>query len=315
MRGLAMYNSLLKYCQNFNLYIFAFDDRSYELLNSLNLKNVTVISLREFEDERLLSVRSDRTKTEYCWTCTSSTILYCLEKFDLDICTYLDADIMFFDDPEILLSELKDKSILLTEHRHPLEHDKSAYSGKYCVQFITFKHDERGLKALRWWRDACLDWCYARPEDGKFGDQKYLDDWLTRFSGVHVLENLGGGVAPWNVLSYDFFYKNNEIYGEEIKNHKQFKIVFFHFHHAKIYNLFGKIKAKYFMFVNKPSEKIFYREYEKKLQVAYKKIKNIPPKFNFGFSKNIDYFIENLRENIPSVIKKFYRKISYDKKT
>ena len=36
-RGLAMYESLKKYSDDFYLYIFAFDDKSYELLVNLNL--------------------------------------------------------------------------------------------------------------------------------------------------------------------------------------------------------------------------------------------------------------------------------------
>ena len=73
---------------------------------------------------------------------------------------------------------------------------------------------------LNWWRESCNAWCYARLEDGKFGDQKYLDDWTIRFEGVHVLENLGGGVAPWNIQQYKF---------EE----KPFELVFYHFHGFK----------------------------------------------------------------------------------
>ena len=42
-RGLAMYESLKKYSDNFHLYIFSFDDKSHELLKKLNLEFVTVI--------------------------------------------------------------------------------------------------------------------------------------------------------------------------------------------------------------------------------------------------------------------------------
>src|SRR3989304_9158872 len=95
-RGLTMYRSLEKCCENFHLYIFAFDDKTYEILNKLQLKKATVVSLKDFEDEKLLAVKPTRTKAEYCWTCTSSTILYTIEKFNLPSCTYLDADLYFY---------------------------------------------------------------------------------------------------------------------------------------------------------------------------------------------------------------------------
>ena len=72
-RGVAMYNSLEECGTDFHLYIFAFDDVSFEILNQLNLKHATIISLKEFEDEKLLDVKPSRSKAEYCWTCTSST--------------------------------------------------------------------------------------------------------------------------------------------------------------------------------------------------------------------------------------------------
>ena len=81
------------------------------------------------------------------------------------------------------------------------------------MQFMLFKNTEGGLKVLNWWRDCCLEWCYNRHEDGKFGDQKYLDDWTTRFKNIHVLRNLGGGLAPWNVQQYDFKTIDGEIIG------------------------------------------------------------------------------------------------------
>ena len=65
-RGLAMYNSLNQHCKDFHLYIFAFDDKCYSVLKSLQLENATVISLSEFEDGELLRVKPTRTRAEYC---------------------------------------------------------------------------------------------------------------------------------------------------------------------------------------------------------------------------------------------------------
>lgn len=105
---------------------------------------------------------------------------------------------------KILFDEMGDKSILLTEHRYPPKFNRTTTSGIYCVQFITFLNNKEGLEALRWWKDACIEWCFDRYEDGKFGDEKYLDDWTTRFKGVHILKHLGGGLASWNVEQWPF---------------------------------------------------------------------------------------------------------------
>lgn len=51
------------------------------------------------------------------------------------------------------------------------------------------------LKSIDLVENSCLDWCYDRYEDGKFGDQRYLDMMPDRFEGVHEIENRGVGVA------------------------------------------------------------------------------------------------------------------------
>ncbi|OQA78584.1 MAG: hypothetical protein BWY32_01904 [bacterium ADurb.Bin243] len=236
-RGLALYESLERNCASFHLYIFPFDDKALEILLSLNLKHATIVSLKEFEDEELLKLKSGRTPVEYCWTCTPSIILYSLEKFNLDFCTYLDADTYFFSDPLALFDEFKsDISIIITQHRYTPKYDATKESGKYCVQFVTIRNDGDGLKALKWWRQQCNEWCYFRYEEGRLGDQKYLDDWLTRFNGVHELAHLGGGLAPWNVQQYDIFQKGAVVAGIEKTSGLEFKAVFFHFHALKFYD-------------------------------------------------------------------------------
>ncbi|MDX5319966.1 MAG: glycosyl transferase [Bacteroidota bacterium] len=234
-RGLVMYDSLEEHCDNFHLYVFAFNDLALNTLRTLSLPHMTVISLQEFEDPELLAVKSDRSRAEYCWTCTSSTIHYVLEKYQVENCTYLDADMVFYSNPRVLIEEMEasGKSVLITSHRYTRRYDQSLLRGKYCVQFMYFKNNEQGREVLDWWRARCLEWCYARVEDGKFGDQKYLDDWTTRFPSVHELEHLGGGIAPWNCQQFSFKKEGNSIIVS--KGNQKAPVVFFHFHGVKIY--------------------------------------------------------------------------------
>ena len=80
-KGLAMYYSLAKHCPSFHLYLFAFDDQLAVAMKAMQLENLTVVTLKEFEDEALLAVKPTRTAGEYCWTCSGSTILYCLKHY------------------------------------------------------------------------------------------------------------------------------------------------------------------------------------------------------------------------------------------
>jgi Nucleotide-diphospho-sugar transferase len=277
-RGLALYRSLEAVCGDFHLFIFAFDDTTDSVLRKLNLPKASIISLKQFEDAELLQVKPSRSRAEYCWTATSSTILYVLEKYNVDMCTYLDADMMFFDSPKTLFDEIGEASILITEHRYTKRYNKEAKSGIYCVQFVSFRNDERGLKALRWWRERCLEWCYARTEDGKFGDQKYLDDWTTRFEGVHVLQHLGGGMAAWNVQQYDVFEKNGKLLGREKISGSEFPIILYHFHYLRF--LAGNRVELGRRILSDEVLHSLYSPYLKKLERAKKEIAVIDASFD-----------------------------------
>lgn len=293
-----MYQSLKKESDLFHLYIFAFDDRSCELLNKMKLEHVTVIPLNDFEDTELLKVKDSRSAGEYCWTCTPSTIKYCIDKYSLESCTYLDADLYFYSNPSVLIEEMGNKSVLITEHRYTQEYDQSATSGIYCVQFMTFKNDANGMKVLNWWKDACNEWCFARVEDGKFGDQKYLDNWTTRFDGVHVLKNLGGGVAPWNVQQYDI-------------SDKDFKLIFYHFHNFKFLNN-NKIELGSYK-IKKRDLQLLYAPYLKHLENIKNELEIIGETYDYhGTSKPINDWKTPLRK-LKRKLKSIYN--IFDKKT
>ena len=243
-RGLALHQSLAQVCRDFHLYIFAFDEKADKILRTLQLDNVTVVSLKEFEDEELLRVKPGRTRAEYCWTCSSSSILFAINRFQLQNCTYIDADLYFYSDPSVLVREMGSASVLITEHNYAKQYDQSAISGKYCVQFMFFKADENGMRVLNWWRNECIKWCFNRVEDGKFGDQKYLDDWTTRFNGVHVMQHSGGGIAPWNMRDYKL-KQTKENYLVKYKGGVWADLVFVHYHDLVFY-YGGKIRiSKY----------------------------------------------------------------------
>lgn len=306
-RGIAMYQSLEKTCDSFHLYIFAFDDVSFDVLTKLNLKHATIVSLKDFEDEKLLEVKPTRTKAEYCWTSTSSTILYVIEKYNVPSCTYVDADLYFYQNPKILFDEMGGQSILITEHRYPEKFNRVNTSGIYCVQFITFLNNEEGLTALKWWRDSCIEWCYDRYEDGKFGDQKYLDDWPTRFKGVHVLEHLGGGLASWNVEQWPLVSKkdNNVITFKDNSNNTTFEAIFYHFHHVRFYQ--NNIVDLGWRHPTMPVVKNMYTPYILKLKAVENLVKSIQPNFNVPLQKFTLIKTGGLRNKLKYMYKKYYR--------
>lgn len=232
-RGLVLYRSLERQCDDFRLRVFCMDERSKQILDRLGLARLTAIGLDELEahDRDLLAVKPTRTQVEYCWTATPAVCAYALEtEPELEAITYLDADLMFFRDPEPIWQEFGDDSVLIVPHRYaPRWQGHEEASGIYNVEFMTFRRDERGLEALHWWRDRCLEWCYFRAEDGKMGDQKYLDDWPERFDGVHVLRNPGAGLAPWNVENYELARRNGSVLVDDRQ------LVFYHYHSLRLY--------------------------------------------------------------------------------
>jgi hypothetical protein len=269
-----MYNSLKRYAGEFHLYIFAFNDLSYQILKDLKLESVTVISLDEFETARLKEVKKSRTIAEYCWTCTPSVIAYVIEHYNVPECTYVDSDLVFYSDPAVLISELDEhqKNVLITEHRYsflPRLYEEKR-GGLFCVQFMTFRNEPGSMEVLNRWKNQCLDWCFSRYEDGKFGDQKYLDEWPERYPNVHILKNHGGGLAPWNLLNYSILGSNGSIILVDRKSGKREELVFYHFQYVKPLGN-GKYDIGWYMIPSK-IRKLLYLDYLMRIENVEKEL-------------------------------------------
>ena len=46
------------------------------------------------------------------------------------------------------------------------------------------------MKCLKKWTNQCLEWCYYKLEDGKMGDQKFLDEWPKLYKSCHIIMKL-----------------------------------------------------------------------------------------------------------------------------
>src|SRR4051794_31878328 len=107
-KAVAMHESLLRHCPDFTLTAFCFDERAQRTIDALELPSLRTVSLAELEaaDPELHSTKTDRTAVEYCWTATPALPLHMFRtRPEIDEVTYLDADLMFFADPEALFDE------------------------------------------------------------------------------------------------------------------------------------------------------------------------------------------------------------------
>lgn len=259
-----MYESLRRVCPDATLTVLAMDQSTLEVLTHLNLAGVDVVSLETFEDSELRRLRSERTHQEYCWTCTPALIRFCLERDHSELCTYVDADMRFWSHPSLLLNELVEprrRSVLITEHRYQAWNDASASSGRFCVQFMAFRNDPAGRRVLANWESSCRAWCFARHEDGKYGDQKYLDAWPDAFGeDVAILEHQGGGLAPWNASQYDASETDSgELRVIDRRTQESWPVVFFHFQGLKLYSDGRAMLAAYP--IGRSVRRLIYRPY------------------------------------------------------
>lgn len=270
--GLMMYRSLIRHVPKFKLYIFAFDDITYEYLKKKNFNNIIPISLKDFEDKNLLRVKKKRTSLEYFWTCTGSTILYLFKKKKINDCIYVDADLYFYKNPEKIIRTVKKQSCMITRHNYAPEYNQAKTNGEFCVQFMYFKNNNYGNRILNKWRLDCIKWCYNKVQGGKFGDQKYLDFWPKKFvNHLSICSEVGAGIAPWNSAIYNFLKRKKNILINNDQSNTKCDLFFFHFHELKFYSRFFFYIGAYK--INNSCYEIIYKNYIKSYLIILKELK------------------------------------------
>jgi hypothetical protein len=229
---IALYWSLLRHSRSpFIFWVLGDGDDVNRLLLELNFPNVRLINISELEtqDKDLLATKKSRDPFEYNCTLRPCWILYLLKNYpEIDFLTYMDTDLYFFADPKKLYTGMDLYSVTLSKHNLSINAKKMGVntdiSGIYNAGWLAFRQTEQSYRALEWWRDCCLEWCYRFYADGKFGEQKYLDNFPSLISDLGILR-LGGNVAPWNIGNYEITIDN---IGQVFIDQEQ--VIFYHFH-------------------------------------------------------------------------------------
>ena len=89
-------------------YTFCFDDKLYDVLESMSLQDVILIKSSVFDNDIMRRLKQERIKAECCWTCTPQSIEHVLGYFDEESVTYIDTDLYLFSNPKPLFYEIKE---------------------------------------------------------------------------------------------------------------------------------------------------------------------------------------------------------------
>ena len=304
IKGFTMIKSLSEYCKDFEIFVLCMDDKTKILLEKLNIKQLSLISLNEVENESLLKAKRKRTKAEYCWTLASYFTWYIMNRFkDINLITYLDADLLFYSCVEPIFNEIGNSSIAIIEHRFAPTFKNLEVNGRFCIEWNSFKRDQEGMKCLDKWKEQSLEWCYYKLEDGKMGDQKFLDIWPTKYNSCHIIKDFGAGIAPWNYSQYEIKNKNDKI------TINGGNLIFYHFHQFQIlknseFFRLGKIYSSH-----KREPELIYQIYEEKLLKSLSEIHKIDKNFADGIKNKNNFYKEKITYLIPRKIKDFLRRL------
>lgn len=209
VQGVALWQSLLVHDPSAALWVLALDEKTAEILRALQNPRLRVVPLPQLEeaDPGLRVAKANRSRIEYYFTLSPCWPRHLLHtQPEIGQLLYVDADMMFFSSPQPAWRELERGSVLLGGHRFPEFLSHYERHGRYNVGVLGWRRDTSGLACLDWWRERCLEWCYDRLEQGRYADQKYLEQWPRLFAGVIECSHPGINLAPWNWMNHHYAF-------------------------------------------------------------------------------------------------------------
>jgi glycosyltransferase involved in cell wall biosynthesis len=223
-QGLALFESLEKHAGRFELWVLAHSPECEAFLKRIQHPCLKILSIGELLglNPQLEPVQSSRSPAEFYFTASPVWFRHVLERVPIGTTvTKIDADCFLFSSPEALLAGDSTASIVITPHRHGTKH--SSRYGIYNVGWVSVQSGRLGVTCARKWEQQCLEWCFDKPDGKRYADQKYLDNWPSRYPDLHISNCKGANLAYWNVNRSELSVRNGKILvdGEPL--------VFYHF--------------------------------------------------------------------------------------
>ncbi len=261
-RALVMINSMRQHVSPFTLEVLCFDDTIADFFTTHSFPEVRCINLAEFEARNpdLVAIKATRTQSEYFFTCTPAFICDVFGRTpDLDIVTYLDADMVFYSSLDPVLKKFEDKSIMIAEHCFTERELDSLKFGRFNAGWASFRNNEIGKKCLSRWRTQCIEWCFDRLESGKFGDQKYLDEWPDLYKNQVFIASPAINCGPWGLTKNPLKQVNDTLMvGDQV-------LVAYHFQGLRVFSKHHFYLGYYFSFFPIRVMELLYYPYVKNL--------------------------------------------------
>jgi hypothetical protein len=202
---LSMLESFQANVQSSRIAVVALDAETISSLTRLNFPCVDIFCVEDLEKyvPQLGIARNNRSLSEYFFTVTSALPIFLFNAYPkLDFVVYVDADLFFFSNPESCIFALDEKdNVLLTSHNFAEKNSDLRVYGEFNTGFIAFRRSSDGMRVASWWLERCLEWCKDIVENGKFADQKYLENFSSIARGVRISQDFGLNLGPWGLNS------------------------------------------------------------------------------------------------------------------
>ena len=199
-RALALHASLLAANSSSRFAFVCLDGHAADLLGRMALERAMVVPYAQFGNAALDRVRAARTRGEFSWTCKPFALQYLARGMpNAGWLAYVDADTMFFGDPDAALPGPQ-FHYLLTPHRfHANFASYAPTAGRHNAGYVAMRNSPEGLRAIEWWGERCLESCSSKATDVTYADQRYLDQMPGLFPFGESSAHAGLNAAPWNI--------------------------------------------------------------------------------------------------------------------